>query len=199
VITIARKKLPAVLTKEEQELLLAQPSERYITGQRNHTLLKIMLDTGLRLSEVINLKWKDIDLISGKLMVREGKGKKDRTLWLGEEDLNLIQKWKERQVKKIGKTPANIFTSTSKGTMGNKMNPRYIQDMVKRYAKKAGINKDISPHTLRHTFATDLLRETKNIRLVQKALGHSDISTTMVYTHIVDEELEGALKNLRSS
>ena len=71
--------------------------------------------------------------------------------------------------------------------------------MVKRYAKKAGINKDISPHTLRHTFATDLLRETKNIRLVQKALGHSDISTTMVYTHIVDEELEGALKNLRSS
>ena len=83
--------------------------------------------------------------------------------------------------------------------MGNKMNPRYIQDMVKRYAKKAGINKDISPHTLRHTFATDLLRETKNIRLVQKALGHSDISTTMVYTHIVDEELEGALKNLRSS
>ncbi len=79
------------------------------------------------------------------------------------------------------------------------MNPRYIQDMVKRYAKKAGINKDISPHTLRHTFATDLLRGTKNIRLVQKALGHSDISTTMVYTHIVDEELEGALKNLRSS
>ena len=83
--------------------------------------------------------------------------------------------------------------------MGNKMNPRYIQDMVKRYSQKSGINKDISPHTLRHTFATDLLRETKNIRLVQKALGHSDISTTMVYTHIVDEELEGALKNLRSS
>ena len=68
-----------------------------------------------------------------------------------------------------------------------------------RYAKKAGINKDISLHTLRHTFATDLLKETKNIRLVQKALNHSDISTTMVYTHIVDEELEGALKNLKSS
>ena len=83
--------------------------------------------------------------------------------------------------------------------MGNRMNPRYIQDMVKRYAKKAWIDKDISPHSLRHSFDTDLLRETKNIRLVQKALGHSDISTTMVYTHIVDEELEGALKNLRSS
>ena len=109
-----------------------------------------MLYTGLRLSEVINLKWKDLDLISGKLMVREGKGKKDRTLWLGEEDLNLIQKWKERQVKKIGKTPAHIFTSTSKGSMGNKMNPRYIQYMVKRYSKKARINKDIRPHTLRH-------------------------------------------------
>ena len=103
-----------------------------------------MLDTGLRLSEAINLKWKDIDLISGKLMVREGKGKKDRSLWLGEEDLNLIQRWKERQIKKIGKTPAHIFTSTSKGSMGNKMNPRYIQDMVKRYSKKAGRYQ--SPH-----------------------------------------------------
>ena len=69
--------------------------------------------------------------------------------------------------------------------------------MVKRYSKKADINKNVSPHTLRHTFATDLYQETKNIRLVQKALGHSDLFTTMIYTHIVDEELERALKGLR--
>ena len=74
-----------------------------------------MLDTGLRLEEVINLRWKDLDLISGKLMVREGKGLKDRTLWLSEEDLELIQKWKEAQVKKIGKSPKYIFTAVSKG------------------------------------------------------------------------------------
>ena len=71
--------------------------------------------------------------------------------------------------------------------------------MVKNYADKAGIEKNISPHTLRHTFATDLYRETGKIRLVQKALGHADLSTTMIYTHIVDEELEHELKNFRSS
>lgn len=69
--------------------------------------------------------------------------------------------------------------------------------MVVNYAEKAGITKKISPHTLRHSFGTDLLRDTKNIRLVQKALGHSDLSTTMIYTHIVDDELEDALKNFR--
>ena len=83
--------------------------------------------------------------------------------------------------------------------MGNQLVPRYIQKLVKRYSKKAGIDKDISPHNLRHTFATDLLRESKNIRLVQKAMGHSDVSTTMIYTHIVDEELENALKNFRAN
>jgi len=69
--------------------------------------------------------------------------------------------------------------------------------MVKRYAAKAGIEKDVHPHTLRHTFATDLYRETTNIRLTQKALGHANLSTTQIYTHVVDEELEGALKSFR--
>ena len=124
-------------------------------------------------------------------MVREGKGKKDRTLWISEEDLNLIQEWKERQVKKIGKLPAHVFTSTSKGSMGNKMNPRYIQDMFKRYAIKAGIDKDISPHTLRHSFATHLVEKGYDIRTIQELLGHSDVRTTMVYTHIASRNALG--------
>jgi len=82
---------------------------------------------------------------------------------------------------------------------GGKLDPRYIQRMVKRYAAKAGIEKDITPHTLRHSFATDLYRETSKIRLVQKVLGHSDLSTTMIYTHIFDEELESALKSFRQA
>ena len=73
----------------------------------------------------------------------------------------------------------------------------YIQRIVKRYAAKAGIEKDITPHTLRHSFATDLYRETTNIRVTQKALGHANLATTQIYTHIVDEELEGALKSFR--
>ena len=77
------------------------------------------------------------------------------------------------------------------------MGHRYVQRMVKRYTVKAGIDKDVSPHTLRHSFATDLYRETSKIRLVQKVLGHSDLSTTMVYTHIHDPEVEEALKSFR--
>jgi len=187
------KKLPVVLNNDEQLALLDQPNPRYPTGQRNHLILKIMLDTGLRASEATSLKWNHIDLMSGKLMVREGKGAKDRTLWLSEDDLELLQKWKERQVNEIDKKCSYIFTTLE----GDPIQNRYLRKMVKRYSKKADIDKNVSPHTLRHTFATDLYRETKNIRLVQKALGHSDLSTTMIYTHIVDEELEGALKGLR--
>lgn len=187
------KKLPEVLTNDERQALLSQPNPRYPTGERNFVMLKLMLDTGIRLSETTNLRWKDIDLMTGKVMVREGKGSKDRTLWIGENDLELLRKWRERQQKDVNTSCDFVFTTLD----GEPLQNRYIQTMVKRLSAKAGINKNVSPHTLRHTFATDLYRETKNIRLVQKALGHSDLSTTMIYTHIVDDELENALKSFR--
>jgi len=192
------RKIPEVLTEEEQKDLLSVPNDRYKTGQRNKTLIKFMLDIGLRLAEVINLKWKHINLNSGKVKVVEGKGSKDRILWVNGKCLDMLKNWKERQTEEAGEALEYVFTSMSKGTIGNKMSRRYIQDMVKKYANKAGIDKNISPHTLRHTFATDLYRESNNLRLVQKALGHSDISTTQIYTHIVDEELENELKSFRS-
>jgi integrase/recombinase XerD len=192
-----QKKLPNVLNQDEQKRLLEQPNSRYVTGQRNHMLLKLMLDTGLRLSEATSLKWKDLDLLSGKLKVVEGKGAKDRILWLPEEDLELLQEWKQRQTEKAGGALKYVFTAMSKGTVGNKLDNRYVQDMIKRIQKKAKIEKNISPHTCRHTFASDLLRQTKNIRMVQKALGHNQLNTTMIYTHIVDDELESELKNFR--
>jgi len=191
------KKLPNVLTEDEQKRLLKQPNPRYVTGQRNHLLLKIFLDTGLRLSEATNLRWKDIDLMSGQLKVVKGKGSKDRILWLSEKDIEFLRGWKQRQTEKAGKSLDYVFTAMSKGTLGNKLDNRYVQDMVKRYAEKAGIGKNVSPHVCRHTFGTDLLRQTKNIRLVQKALGHSRLNTTMIYTHIVDDELENELKSFR--
>ena len=82
-------------------------------------------------------------------------------------------------------------------TDGGKLDSSYVKQTVKRYAREAGIEKDITPHTLRHSFATDLYRETTNIRLTQKALGHSNLATTQIYTHIVDEKLEGALESFR--
>ena len=189
------RKIPEVLTATEQEAFLAQPNPRYLTGQRNRVMLRLMLDTGLRLSEMIHIRWQDIDLNSGKVMVRQGKGAKDRTLWTGEENLSELVKWQERQEAECTGQASVVF-STKKG---GKLNPAYVQRMVNRYAVNAGILKHVTPHTLRHTFATDLYRETTNIRLTQKALGHSNLATTQIYTHIVDEELEGALKSFRTA
>ncbi len=191
------KKLPEVLTKEEREALLAVPNKRYPSGFRNHTMLRLMLDVGLRLSETTSLKWRHIDLISGRLMVRCGKGAKDRALWLNEDDITLLQEWKQRQADLAEAKPEYVFTGITRGKTLNPVNNIYFYDFVKRAAKKAGIEKNVSPHTLRHTFATDLLSETKNIRWVQAALGHSSVGTTEIYCHIVNDELEAALKSFR--
>jgi integrase/recombinase XerD len=188
------KKLPTVLTEDEQERLLEQANPRYPTGERNQTMLRLMLNTGLRLAEVTALKWRDVDLTTGKLMVRQGKGAKDRTLWVAEADIDRLRSWRERQATVCG-TCEHAFTTLNGRALGH----RYVQRMVKRYAAKAGIDKNISPHTLRHSFATDLYRETSKIHLVQKVLGHADLSTTMIYTHIFDEEVESALKSFRQA
>lgn len=183
------KKLPYVMTEDELKALLAQPNPKCPTGLRNLCMMRLMCNAGLRVAEVLNLKVKDIDWMTGKLKVVQGKGKKDRILWLNEDDLELLGRWRgKRKVQS-----ENLFTTLQ----GEAIDDRYIRNMVKRLAKKAGIINDIHPHTLRHTFATDIYRETKNIRLVQKALGHSDLSTTMIYTHIIDDEIEQAMKGFR--
>jgi integrase/recombinase XerD len=186
------QRLPEVLTHDEQEALLGQPNAKNLIGLRNLCLLRLMLNTGLRAAEVLKVKTRDIDWSSNKLMVRQGKGKKDHSSWVGEEDLALLQLW----VAKKARIPESEWLFTSRD--GKLILTRYLRCMVKRLAKKAGICKDVHPHTLRHTFATDLYRQTKNLRLTQKALGHSQISSTMIYTHIVDDELEEALKTFRA-
>jgi len=192
---MTKRKIPEILTQEEQADLINQFNDRYPTSHRNKVLIELMLDTGLRLAEATSLRWKDVNLTSGKLMVRQGKGAKDRTLWIGENRLEALRDWKERQVEWLGERADYVFTTRK----GGQLSHRYVQKMVKDYSEKAGIEKNVHPHTLRHSFATDLYRETGKIRLVQKALGHSDLSTTMIYTHIVDDELEDALKSFRET
>jgi len=115
-------------------------------------------------------------------------------LWVAEAYIEWLRSWRERQAEVCSQCE-HVFTTLQGRPLGH----RYVQRMIKRYAAKAGIEKDISPHTFRHTFATDLYRETSKIRLVQKVLGHSDLSTTMVYTHIFDPEVEEALKSFRQA
>jgi site-specific recombinase XerD len=186
-------KLPKILTEAETDALLAQPNQRYYGPHRDYLFMRLMLKAGLRASEATALRPEHIDLMSGKLSVREGKGAKDRTLWVGEELLEELREWMDRRRATAGES--RYLLPTSKGT---KVATSHLRRSVKRYARKAGIEEvgRVSPHTLRHTFATRLYRETSNIRMVQKALGHSDLSTTMIYTHVVDEELEGAMKGL---
>jgi integrase/recombinase XerD len=196
---MTKRQIPVILTEEEQEKLLEQFNERYVTSQRNKVMFELMLNTGLRVSEAVSLRWEDVNLTSGKLMIREGKGAKDRSLWVDQNQREELGEWKGRQVEKVGELPRWVFSTLREGNAGEKLAIQQVWKTLRTYAEKAGIEKDISPHTLRHTFATDLYRETGKIRLVQKALGHADLSTTMIYTHIVDEELEGAMKSFRGA
>ncbi len=182
-------KLPKVLTKLEVESLLEQPNPRYFSPHRDYLIMRLMLKAGLRAAEVVSLRPEHVDLMSGKVMVREGKGAKDRTLWVGEELIGELEEWMDRRPE------SDWLLPTRKGT---KVATSHLRRSVKRYARDADIDEveRVSPHTLRHTFATCLYRESGRIRVVQKALGHSDLSTTMIYTHIVDEELESAMKGL---
>ncbi len=185
------RKIPNILTAEEQQALLKQPNPRYPTGERNRLILRMMLNAGLRLAETTALSWKDIDLYTGRLKVHQGRGARERVLWVGDADLKALRDWRERQARDVEGEPGHVFTTLE----GKPVSNRYVQAMVKRYALKAGIGRNVHPQLLRHTFATDIYRETSSIRLTQKALGHADLSTTQIYTHIVDEELEGALKS----
>ena len=181
------RRLPKVLSQEEQSRLLAQFNVRFPSPHRNLCMTRIMLEAGLRVGEAVALKPEHLDMTTCKLMVREGKGAKDRVLWIGDDLRDLIGTWLERRPESVWLFPTRA---------GTQVQTRYVRQMVKRVARKAGVSEvdRVSPHALRHTFATDLYAETTNIRLVQKALGHSDLSTTMIYTHVFDSDLEAALR-----
>ena len=184
------RRLPKVLTPDEQRALLAKFDRRYPSALRNLVAVRLMLECGLRCGEVVAVKPEHIDLDTCRLLVREGKGGKDRVVWFSDDLRDLIERWLQRR------TTAEWVLCTRHG---GQVNTRYMREMVKRKALAAGISEAerVTPHVLRHSFATDLLRETKNIRLTQKALGHANLATTMIYTHVADEELERALRRQR--
>ena len=190
------RKLPKILNAEEIEKVLAYWNTRYFSQYRNKVMMRLILNTGLRISEVINLKWDHINLTSGKINVIEGKGKKDRVLWMNNNIIeSLIRYRKKQEGVLVGKgfspcTIKYVFTSFS----NKKLSPGNIRKSFYKCSHES-INRQVSPHQYRHTYATRLLSESKNLRIVQKALGHSEISTTQIYTHIVDEEMESTLKD----
>lgn len=196
-----RKKLPTVLEPEEAKRLVLIPNKRYITGLRNKAILNLMLYMGLRVSEVIDLKPRDLNLTKRKLRVVSGKGDIDRDITIPEFVEDLLREWKKRKPK-----DSKYFFTTIKdrkdskfaSSKGKKLSVRYIQFTIKRYAKKAGIDKNITPHTLRHTFATQFYKQTKDIETLRKILGHSDISTTQIYVTLANIDVENAMNGFKN-
>jgi len=186
---MSKKKLPDPLTPDERAALLRVPNRRYLSGLRNLVMMRIMLDAGLRCAEVLALRVAHVDLNTGKLFVREGKGKKDRALWLNPDTIELLREWRERREHQ-----SELYFTTRDG---GPINSRYLRAMMERYSERAGLNRHCSPHTLRHTFATDIYKQTRNLELVRRMLGHRFLSTTAIYLHVADPEVEEAMKSFR--
>ena len=184
-----RKKLPEILNSLEASKLLSIPNPRYPTGLRNLAMMTVMLNLGLRVSEVSNLKLGHLNLTENKLRVVNGKGGVDRDLTIPNGyTAEILKKWKSRRPK------GEYFFCTLKG---GQVSTRYIHLAVKRYVLKAGINKNVSPHTMRHSFATEFYRQTKDLETLRMILGHSNILTTQIYITLANEEVEAAMNGFR--
>ena len=177
--------LPQFLTEDEINQLLAAPDIATEQGVRDRALLETMYAAGLRVSELVSLTQSDVDLQAG-LVVCHGKGSKQRRVPLGKSAIHWLQQYNAIRAGYGKPTAPNLFVNR-----GRPLTRQFAWAMIKRYAAKAGV-KDISPHTLRHSFATHLLQHGADSRSVQALLGHSDISTTQIYTHITDRHLRSA-------
>jgi site-specific recombinase XerD len=192
-IELARTKRPQVtfLTPDELERLAAQPKIETLNGLRDRAIIELLFSSGLRVSELVGLDRDHINLKRREFMVR-GKGQKDRPIFISQEAADWISRYLEKRLDNT--KPLFIRYSGNKKVdlSGNyhRLTARSIQRMVARYALLAGITKHVSPHTLRHSFATDLLMNGADLRSVQAMLGHSNIATTQIYTHVTDPHLK---------
>jgi site-specific recombinase XerD len=201
-IELARTKRPQVtfLTAEELQRLAAQPKTDILNGLRDKAIIELLFSSGLRVSELVGLDRDHINLKRREFMVR-GKGQKDRPIFISTEAAEWIEKYLE--MRQDNTKPLFIRYSGNKKVdlSGNyhRLTARSVQRMVARYALLAGITKHVSPHTLRHSFATDLLMNGADLRSVQAMLGHSNISTTQIYTHVTDPHLKAVHEKFHRS
>ncbi len=181
------RSLPKSLTEEDVELLLNVPDVETPLGMRDRTMLEVLYASGLRVSELVNLKVAQVSLDMGVTRVM-GKGSKERLVPLGEEALDWIKRYmaEARPALLAGKMSDDLFVTQRAEAMTRQM----FWYLIKKHARQGGVHKPLSPHTLRHAFATHLLNHGADLRVVQMLLGHSDISTTQIYTHVARERLK---------
>lgn len=179
--------LPKSLTEEEVERLLAAPDLSTPLGVRDRTMLEVLYATGLRVSELVSLKHAQLNLNQGVVRI-SGKGNRERLVPLGAESMRWIKEFMEGARAEI--LGAQVTDHLFPTRRGDRMTRQAFWHIIKRYARKAGIQKELSPHTLRHAFATHLLNHGADLRVVQMLLGHSDLSTTQIYTHVARERMK---------
>jgi len=186
------QKLPRVLSIEEIDALIATPDRSKPQGVRDIAMLELLYASGMRISELIELNIEDIHLTMGFVRVF-GKGRKERIIPLGKGALNAISKYLERARYELqGKYPKTdaLFISHR----GKRLTRQGCWKIIKEYAQKARINKELTPHVLRHSFATHLIENGADLRAVQEMLGHADIATTQIYTHVSKTRLSEVYK-----
>ncbi|KRM23796.1 site-specific tyrosine recombinase XerD [Latilactobacillus graminis] len=178
--------LPAVLSSAEIERLLAAPDTSTVLGLRDRAILEVLYATGLRVSELIHLKMADLHLSLG-LIQTLGKGNKERIIPIGDMAIEWINQYLEHSRNQLtkGRLTPYLFVNFH----GHGLTRQGIWKKLKEHVRAAGIEKDVTPHTLRHSFATVLLENGADLRVVQELLGHADISTTQIYTHISKKHL----------
>jgi integrase/recombinase XerD len=181
------RSLPKSLSEEEVEALLSAPLVSDPLGHRDRTMLEVLYATGLRVSELVSLKYNAVNLNQGVIRVL-GKGNRERLIPVGEEAVRWLQEFiaGARNEILLDRTTDYLFPTRR----GDRMTRQAFWHIIKRYARKSSIDKDLSPHTLRHAFATHLLNHGADLRVVQMLLGHSDLSTTQIYTHVARERMK---------
>ncbi len=178
--------IPDSLTEQEVDRLLEAPDIKTSLGLRDRTMMEVLYATGLRVSELVGLRLEQINLRQGLVRIM-GKGNKERLVPLGEESMDWIESYlKEARGDLLPDLSDSIVFPSQQG---KGMTRQTFWHRIKKYAQEAGIAKHLSPHTLRHAFATHLLNHGADLRVVQMLLGHSDLSTTQIYTHVARQRL----------
>lgn len=184
------RKLSEVLEENEQARLLALASNQEPSGIRGQAILRLFISTGLRASELINLKETDVNFTTKRLWVRQGKGGKDRALSFNNSCRLALEAW--LVIKPVPSSPT-LFTSLD----GSRpLCSRWLRRWMARLGEKLGLSFPLHPHTLRHCWACRMLKQTNNLFMVSQGLGHADLGTTQVYLHLHQPDLDAAMQNL---
>lgn len=200
-------KLPKVSRKQVTFLhfdevirLIEQINESTEEGMRDRAIVELLFSSGLRVSELVSLNRDHVNTKRREFMVR-GKGQKDRPVFVSESAAHIVDEYLHQRMDNLPPLFLSYSRNNISSTSGDyrRLGPRSIQRMIAKYARLAGITKHVSPHTMRHSFATDLLMNGADLRSVQSMLGHSSISTTQVYTHVTDEHLREIHEKFHSS